>query len=155
LLDRADAGLFIEFALGGRPGVLAGINPALRHLPDMVLVDMLDAAGATADEDEPVAVEQHHADAGPIGQVFVARHSVRTPDNQTGKPGGFQRVSTDRSWLDFDFSIAVVNGTSMMPRPSSALHQAASRSIEIGSAEAMPTAAPRSRAMVSSFDSAR
>ena len=49
---------------------------------------MLDAAGAAADEDEPFCVEQHHADAGTVGQVFVARHSVRTPDNQTGDAAG-------------------------------------------------------------------
>src|ERR1700692_3544849 len=53
--------------------------------------------------------------------------------------------------LDFDFSIAVVNGTSMMPWPSSALIQTLIRSIEIGNAEAMPIAVPRSFARVSSL----
>src|SRR4051812_27377721 len=61
----------------------------------------------------------------------------------------------DEVQLDFDFSIAVVNGTSRMPRLSSDLVQAAMRSIEIGSAEAMPTAVPRSLARPSSFASAR
>src|ERR1700733_3893609 len=58
LLDRADAGFLVELALGGFPGVLAGIDAALRHLPDMGIIDMLDAAGAAADEDTPGAVEQ-------------------------------------------------------------------------------------------------
>src|SRR5579883_3053501 len=53
LLDRPDAGLLIELALGGFPGVLAGIDAALRHLPDVGFVDMLDAAGAATNEDEP------------------------------------------------------------------------------------------------------
>src|SRR6202035_5050121 len=35
LLDRAHAGLLVEFALGGLPGVLTGIDAALRHLPDV------------------------------------------------------------------------------------------------------------------------
>src|SRR5665647_3754236 len=56
---------------------------------------------------------------------------------------------------DFDFSIAVVNGTSRMPWLSRALVQTPSRSIEIGSAEAMPTAAPRSFARFSSLARAR
>src|SRR5260370_42220063 len=56
---------------------------------------------------------------------------------------------------DFDFSIAVVNGTSMMPWLSSALIQTPIRSIEIGNAEAMPIAIPRSFARVSSLARAR
>src|ERR1700761_5414509 len=76
-LDRADAGFLIKLALGGFPGVLTGIDAALRHLPDMSFVDMLDAAGPATDEDEPGCVHQHHADTGSIGQVFVTRHSVR------------------------------------------------------------------------------
>src|SRR5581483_4347564 len=77
LLHRADAGLLVKLALGRCPGVLAGIDAALRHLPDMGVVDMLDARGAAADEDQPVLVDQHHADAGPVGQIFVTRHSVK------------------------------------------------------------------------------
>src|SRR5436309_8475084 len=38
LLDRPDAGLLIEFALRRRPGVFAGVDAALRHLPDMGLI---------------------------------------------------------------------------------------------------------------------
>src|SRR6202035_6127500 len=56
---------------------------------------------------------------------------------------------------DFDFSIAVVNGTSMMPWLSRVLIQTPMRSIEIGSAEATPTAIPRSLARLSSLPSSR
>src|SRR5258708_22487709 len=65
------------------------------------------------------------------------------------------RTVGEISQPDFDFSIAVVNGTSMMPRLSSALIQTPIRSIEIGNAEAMPTAVPRSLARFSSFASVR
>jgi hypothetical protein len=51
--------------------------------------------------------------------------------------------------------MAVVNGTSMMPRLSSVLVQMAIRSIEIGSAEATPTAVPRSLARLSNLASVR
>src|SRR5262245_53432751 len=54
LLDRADAGLLIELARGGFPDVFAGVHAALRHLPDMGVVDMLDAAGPSSDKDQPV-----------------------------------------------------------------------------------------------------
>src|SRR6516165_8784920 len=57
--------------------------------------------------------------------------------------------------LDVDFSIAVVNGTSITPRFSSDLVQALIRSIEIGKAEATPIATPRSVAIPSSFARAR
>src|SRR5580692_1335813 len=77
LLDRADAGFLIKFAPGRRPGILAWIDTALRHLPDMGFVDMFDATGAATDKGQPGCVDQHNADAGSIGQVFVARHSVQ------------------------------------------------------------------------------
>src|SRR6266478_5764065 len=77
LLDRADTGFLVELALRGLPGVLAGIDAALRHLPNVGFVDVFDAAGAATDEDEPFRVDQHHADACSVGQVFVARHSVK------------------------------------------------------------------------------
>src|SRR6516225_11883993 len=51
LFHGADVGFLIEFALGGLPGILAGINTALRHLPDVGLVHMFDAASAPPDED--------------------------------------------------------------------------------------------------------
>ncbi len=50
--------------------------------------------------------------------------------------------------------MAVVNGTSMMPWLSSVLIQTPIRSIETGSADADPTATPRSLARLSSFASA-
>src|SRR5258708_25060464 len=53
LLDRADAGFLIEFPLCGGPGILAGIDAALRHLPNVGFVDMFDAAGAATNEDQP------------------------------------------------------------------------------------------------------
>src|SRR6516164_4747874 len=84
LFHGADVGFLIEFALGGFPGVLAGINAALRHLPDMGLLHMLDAAGAPPDEDQPILVDQHHADTGPVGQILVARHSVKALHARSG-----------------------------------------------------------------------
>jgi len=57
--------------------------------------------------------------------------------------------------LDFGLIAAAVIGTSTMPRASAALAHCAMRSIEAGSAEAMPTALPRSRASASSLPSAR
>src|ERR1700682_3196235 len=84
-LDRADAGLLIQFALRGSPGILTGIDAALRHLPDVRLIDMFDAAGAATDEDQPGCVDQHHADACSIGQVFVARHSVKASYGPYGR----------------------------------------------------------------------
>src|SRR2546423_6979772 len=135
------------------------IDPALRHLPDVRFVHMLDAAGAATDEDEPRWVDQHHADACSIGQVFVARHPPRASPQWYGRrPAGlsaFELAPAVDLQPDFDFSITVVNGTSMMPRVSSALVQSPIRSIEIGSAEAIPTAVPRSLARFSSLASAR
>jgi len=51
--------------------------------------------------------------------------------------------------------MTAVIGTSTIPRLSAALAQRTMRSIEIGSAPAMPTALPRSRAIASSRASAR
>src|ERR1041385_7802923 len=77
LLDRTHAGFLLEFAFRRRPGVFPRIDAALRHLPAMGLTDTRDAAsGAPTDEDETLRIDQHHADAGPIGQILVARHSV-------------------------------------------------------------------------------
>jgi hypothetical protein len=53
------------------------IDAALRHLPNVTGIDVLDAAGAPTDEDQPRCVDQHHADACSIGQIFVTRHSVK------------------------------------------------------------------------------
>src|SRR4051794_9452167 len=75
---------------------------------------------------------------------------------QRAQPGGEQAgPGPELPQPDLDFSIAVVNGTSMMPWLSSALIHTPIRSIETGSAEATPTAVPRSLAMVSSLASAR
>src|SRR5260221_12522730 len=86
LLDRADTGFLVELALRGLPGVLAGIDAALRHLPNVGFVDVFDAAGAATDEDEPFRVDQHHADACSVGQVFVAPHSVKASSRHSQDP---------------------------------------------------------------------
>jgi hypothetical protein len=58
-------------------GDLAVVDAALRHLPAFDgLVDAL------ADEHQPFPVEQHDADAGPIGKVFVAQGSSRHIDGE-------------------------------------------------------------------------
>src|SRR5258708_3135478 len=187
LLHRSNAGFFVKLAFGRGPGVLAGVDATLRHLPDMGFIDMLDSAGAATDEDQPRCVDQHHADACSVGQVFVARHAVKTlAYSQSARPsdpaGPKSRRQIDLQSLgpealifvltrfldasrfpprsktlypDFDFNIAVVNGTSMMPRLSRVLIQAPIRSIEIGNAEPTPTATPRSLASVSSLISVR
>ena len=51
-LDRADIGLFAQFAQRRRPWLFAGIDAALRHLPGMGEVDMFRPADAAADEGE-------------------------------------------------------------------------------------------------------
>src|SRR5258708_31466141 len=76
-------------------------------------------------------------------------HRILFGHDLTRKPGF--HFSGSCLQPDFDFSMAVVNGTSMMPWPSSALIQTLIRSIEIGNAEAMPIAVPRSFARVSSL----
>src|SRR4051812_37613855 len=45
-LDRADIGLLIKFAQRGLVAVLAVIDAALRHLPDMAFINMFRPAGA-------------------------------------------------------------------------------------------------------------
>src|SRR5690349_16524128 len=54
LLHRGDAGLLGEFAQRGRPWILALVDAALRHLPDMREIDMLRALRAPPDEHEPL-----------------------------------------------------------------------------------------------------
>ena len=71
-LDRADIGFLVQFAQRGRPGVLAGIDAALRHLPGMPNIDVLRSVDALADKRAAVAIEQHNADAGTVGQIFNA-----------------------------------------------------------------------------------
>ena len=55
LLDRRDVGFFVQFAQCGRPRVLALVDAALRHLPDMREIDVLRPLGAPADEHEALA----------------------------------------------------------------------------------------------------
>jgi hypothetical protein len=43
----------------------------------MAIVDMLDTAGATTDEHQSFRVDQHHADAGSVGQILITRHSAK------------------------------------------------------------------------------
>src|SRR3981189_2351743 len=92
LLHRADAGFLIEFALRRRPGILAGIDPALRHLPDVGFVDVFNTADVSTDEDESGWVDQHHTDACSIGQVCVARHSVEAYSSHTARLAAGPRV---------------------------------------------------------------
>ncbi len=74
LIDRADAGFFIELAQRGLVGVFVLVDAALRHLPDMRHVDMFGAAGAAADEHLALAVEHHDAGARAVGQRFIRGH---------------------------------------------------------------------------------
>src|ERR1700728_5358236 len=53
LVDRAHAGFLVQFSPRGGPGILAGIDATLRHLPDMRFIDMFNATGAATDEDQP------------------------------------------------------------------------------------------------------
>jgi hypothetical protein len=71
-LDRADIGFLTQLAQRGRPRVFAGIDAALRHLPGMFEVNVLRPVDAPADKRASVAIEQHDADAGSIGQIFNA-----------------------------------------------------------------------------------
>jgi len=43
----------------------------------MAVVDVLDAAGAAADEYQALIVDQHHPDAGSVGQILITRHSAK------------------------------------------------------------------------------
>ncbi len=69
-LDRADIGFLAQLAQRRRPRVLAGIDAALRHLPDMPIIDVLGTIDAPADESEPGAIEHRQAGAGAIGKIF-------------------------------------------------------------------------------------
>src|SRR5262249_59924226 len=53
--DRADVGLLVELAQPARIRILAGIEPALRHLPGICCVDVLRAVDAPPDEHEALA----------------------------------------------------------------------------------------------------
>jgi hypothetical protein len=51
----------------------------------MGFIDMFDASGAASDEDQPIGVDQHHADTRPVGQIFITRHSVNASSGHPGK----------------------------------------------------------------------
>ena len=66
----AHPGFLVQFAQGCGAQVFAFVDPALRHLPGIAfaVVDPL------ADEDETVGVDEHDADAGPVGQAGKIAH---------------------------------------------------------------------------------
>ena len=66
----------LQLAQSRRPGVLAAVDAALRHLPDVDVVGVLGAVDAAADEGEAGAIEHGHADAAAIGEGFERRHFV-------------------------------------------------------------------------------
>jgi hypothetical protein len=43
----------------------------------MAVVDVLDTAGTTTDEHQALRVDQHHPDAGSVGQILITRHSAK------------------------------------------------------------------------------
>src|SRR5215475_7628077 len=57
LLDRANIGLFVEFAQRGWPGLLPRVDAALGQLPGMGGVDVLGAVATLADKDTAGTVE--------------------------------------------------------------------------------------------------
>src|SRR5262249_39084654 len=70
-----DPRLFLELAARRVFWILALVEPTLRHLPP--LADTLRSAvaiGTPADENLGVAIDEHHADAGPVRQVVGRGH---------------------------------------------------------------------------------
>src|SRR5690606_21399385 len=95
LLDRAGAGLLVELAHCGRPGVLALVDATLGHLPDVAVGGMLGPAGTAADEHTSCGVDEHHADALTIRQVLVTGHVVAmSPIAAAPPPAGPHDVSS-------------------------------------------------------------
>src|SRR5215467_3499424 len=86
-LGVARAGFFFELAESRGARIFALVDPALRHLPSLErLIDAL------ADENVPVAIEQHDADAGTIGKLArfdVLAHgaAIEARARRTGKRG--------------------------------------------------------------------
>ena len=81
-------------------------------------------------------------------------HVARYP-NKTWMAGSSPAMThIDQLWLGFAAATALI-GTSVKPRVSAAFAHAAMRSIDAGSADAMPTAMPRSFANASRRESAR
>ncbi len=69
------AGFLDKLAARGGLGVLALIEAALRHLPPRA--DPLRRAGAIGsppDKDAAFGVDEHHADARPVGQPLLFCH---------------------------------------------------------------------------------
>ena len=58
-----------ELASGGGARILSCIDAALRHLPPLPGAFFIRRGGAAADPDAAVPVNQHDADAGPVGEV--------------------------------------------------------------------------------------
>src|SRR5690606_41199872 len=64
--DRPDRGLLVKLARSCHQRILARIDPALRHLPIVARLSLVDGI-ALADEDPAGSVEQHDADTRAIG----------------------------------------------------------------------------------------
>src|ERR1700730_3413045 len=138
--DRANPCFLIKFTQCRRPGVVAAVDAALRHLPDMRFIDVLGPLRATAYEDEPGAIEHHDSDARAIGQILDGDHGRRGV-----------------AWAQLDLARVAVAlmGASVKPRFSTVFAHMATRSIVTGNAAATATAMPLSRAMPSRRTSAR
>src|ERR1700676_2467843 len=105
-LGRAD--LLFEFAQGRFDRSFAVVDPTLRHLPALDrLVD------TPSDEHQSVAIDQHHADARAIGEIFV-----------TQKSAGPGHVS---NYWALGCETTPVAGTRTKPRPRRPCAQAATR----------------------------
>jgi hypothetical protein len=74
LFDRFDAGFLVELAKRRRIGLLALVDAALRHLPDVRFVGVLGAIRPPSDEDEAFAIDDTQPGAGAIWQIFVFGH---------------------------------------------------------------------------------
>src|ERR1700683_2941873 len=62
-LHRGDVGFLSEFAQRRRPRVLARVDAALRHLPDVDVVGVLGTVDAASDEGVAGAIEHGHGGA--------------------------------------------------------------------------------------------
>jgi len=51
-------------------GILAGVDAALRHLPGVTIGGRIGIRAASADENQAILVDQHHADTGAVGQIL-------------------------------------------------------------------------------------
>ena len=69
-LHRSHIRLFAQLAQSGWPRILAGIDAALRQLPNVGIVDVFGAADAAADKSVTGAIEHHEAGAKAVGTIF-------------------------------------------------------------------------------------